>query len=575
LAVGISQAEEEKVRRTLHDFETMQTNRSTFNAHYEDVASLILPSYRGTFYFGSTNYPGQKKTDLQVDATGMVALSRFAAICDSLLTPRNLTWHGLEADDDYVMKDRQTREWFQNTSRKLFKYRYAPSANFVANNQAVYQSLGAFGTGVQFIEPFYDIHRNRPGLRYRSIPLGEIYLRTNHQGLFDGYIRVLKRTARQFLQVEAWKAKAPEMVLKANETDSPQEFIILQDVKPNTDYEVGRKDDKGKPYYSCYVSMEGKCILEEGGYNSFPAAASRYQQAPGEDYGRGPAMDVLPALKTLNAQKRDFLKAGHRAADPVLLSHDDGMLNLSLRPGALNKGGMSPDGKPLVGVLPVGQIQVSLEMMQEEQKLINDVFLVSLFQIMTEKNDMTATEVIERVNEKGILIAPTVGRQQSEYLGPMIDRELDVLSSLGALDPMPPRLKEAGGNYNVVYTSPLAKAMRAGEAAGFMRTVEGVKELVNITGDQSLLDPFSFDRAIPEIADIQAVPITWMATQTEINQKRKGRAQAAAAQQKIQAAPAAAAIMKAQAASQKAGIAPAARNLAPGPGQAQPGIPSP
>ena len=132
----ISEAEREKVQRTLHDYETMQTGRSTFNAHYEDVASLILPSYRNTFFSGSTNYPGQKKTDLQVDATGMVALSRFAAICDSLLTPRNLTWHGLEADDDYVMKDRQTREWFQSTTRKLFKYRYAPSANFVANNQA-------------------------------------------------------------------------------------------------------------------------------------------------------------------------------------------------------------------------------------------------------------------------------------------------------------------------------------------------------------------------------------------------------------------------------------------------------
>jgi hypothetical protein len=31
-----------------------------------------------------------------VDATGMMALSRFAAICDSLLTPRNMIWHQLE-----------------------------------------------------------------------------------------------------------------------------------------------------------------------------------------------------------------------------------------------------------------------------------------------------------------------------------------------------------------------------------------------------------------------------------------------------------------------------------------------
>jgi hypothetical protein len=60
--------------------------------------------------------------------------------------------------------------------------------------------------------------------------------------------------------------------------------------------------------------------MQEGGYRSFPISASRYEQAPGEVYGRSPAMMVLPALKTLNAEKRMFLKAGPprrrpRAAD--------------------------------------------------------------------------------------------------------------------------------------------------------------------------------------------------------------------------------------------------------------------
>ena len=47
--------------------------------------------------------------------------------------------------------------------------------------------------------------------------------------------------------------------------------------------------------------------------------------------------------------------------------------------------------------------------MDEERSLINDAFLVSLFQILTETPNMSATEVIERTNEKGILLAPTVG----------------------------------------------------------------------------------------------------------------------------------------------------------------------
>jgi hypothetical protein len=141
----------------------------------------------------------------------------------------------------------------------------------------------------------------------------------------------------------------------------------------------------------------------EGGYRTFPYARRRYDQAPREVYGRGPAQMVLPALKTLNAQKTVFLKQGHRAADPVLLIADDGLSDMNMRPGALNKGGVTSDGKPLVHVLPTGDIQIAKEMMAEERGLIDDMFLVTLFKVLSEHPNMTATQVIELVNEKGIL----------------------------------------------------------------------------------------------------------------------------------------------------------------------------
>lgn len=114
---------------------------------------------------------------------------------------------------------------------------------------------------------------------------------------------------------------------------------------------------------------------------------------------------------------------------------------------------------------------------------------------------------------------------------------------------MPPIMHEARGHFrhSPVYTSPIARAMRAQEAAGFIRTVESVKELVNITGDGSLLDPFDFDIAIPAIAEIQGVPESWMADKDQISAKRKNRAQAQQTQQQIQALPAQAAMLKAQA----------------------------
>lgn len=550
---GPSTKEETIILGVLRDFSSLQNERSTWNGHCEDVADVILPSHSNTFYFGSMNTPGEKKTQQQVDATGMLALSRFAAICDSLLTPRNMIWHGLEGEEGYLKKDRQTRLWCETATKILFKYRYATVSNFAAQNQAIFQSLGAFGTGVLFIDKFFDIRRARPQLRYKAIPMGEIYLTDNHQGLYNGFIRIIRLTAAQMAEVKEWEGKLPPQVLTALEQNSQTKFVTLQRVKPRTDYDPDAIDARGTPYYSCYVSMEGKCLLSEGGYYSFPIAASRYQQAPGERDGRGVAMDVLPSLRTLNAEKRTFLKQGHRAADPVLLTYDDGLMSLSLKPGALNKGGWSSDGKPLVGTLPSGEIQITLEMMQEEKSIIQDAFLTSLFQVIFDNPSMTATQVIEIVNQKGILIAPTVGRQQGEYLGPMIDRELDLLASMRVLPEMPPLMREARGAYSVNYTSPLAKAMRAGEAAGFFRTLEGVKEIVAITGDLAPLDNFNFDVAIPDIADIQSVPTSWMSSPQEIEGKRRNRAEGAARQEQIQAAPAAAAMMKAEAAAAQAG----------------------
>lgn len=534
------------VAEILRDFQEMQTYRNVIAGQWEEIAELVLTNYVNTFFFGNYNFPGQKKTQRQIDANGQVALSRFAAICDSLLTPRNMFWHGLEAEQEYLMKDRATRMWYEQACKTLFHYRYEATANFASQNNAVYQSLGAFGTAGMFVDELASLEGNR-GLRYKSIPLGELFIRENHQGVVDYFIRWFRLTARQAIQ-QFGRDRVPAQIIAAAEASSEMPFNFLHRVCPRTDdYDPGRVDHRGMLFCSQYVSIEGRVLLREGGYHTFPMAISRYDQAPGEVYGRSPAMLVLPALKTLNAEKATFLESGHRASDPVYLTNDDGLLDLNLRPGGINKGGVSPDGRPMVQILPTGNIQITDKMMQEEKALIGDAFLVSLFQILEETPQMTATEVIERVNEKGILLAPTVGRQQSEYLGPLIDRELSVLQDLRLLPPMPPLLREARGYYQVVYTSPIARAMKAQEAAGFMRTVESVKELVNITGDPSLLDQFNFDHAVPAIAAIQAVPLAWMATKAEVQQKRQMRAKMQQQKMQVQAMPAQAAMLKAQA----------------------------
>lgn len=526
-------------------FEQLVGGRYNWESHWQEIAERVLPSYSTSFLTPAIQRTqGEKRTELMFDSTAGIALERFAAVMESMLTPRNSKWHRLVPSDPYLLKDRATRLWFDEVTTLLFKYRYAPKANFASQNHEDYLSLGAFGTGCIFIDQLEDSGNKTKGLRYKSIHLGEIYFAENHQGIIDTAFRKFPMTVRQAAQ--KWGDKLPKDVAQHLEKQPDREFDFLHVVMPNSDRDPGRKDYRGMPYKSCYISMTGKTVVEEGGFTSFPYSISRYSTAPGETYGRSPAMAVLPAIKVLNEEKKTILKQGHRIVDPVLLAHDDGVLDsFSLQAGAINYGSMTADGKRLVDVLPTGNIAIGKELMDDERAVINDAFLVTLFQILVESPTMTATEVLERTREKGILLSPSMGRQQSEKLGPMIEREIDVLSRQGLLPPMPPALVEAEGEYEVEYDSPLSRAQKAEEASGLMRTVEMTLNIVNVTQDPSPLDAFNWDIIVPEVADIQAVPQRWLRSAEEIEAIRAGRAEQAQTQQLIEAAPAAAGLIKA------------------------------
>lgn len=537
-------------------FKRIAGNRGVWESHWEEIALRMLPSSSHLFmtggWAGLKSTPGMKKNQYIYDSTAGVALGRFAAILDSLLTPRNQTWHSLAASDPALQKDRQCTLWFEQVNRILFNFRYAPKANFASQNQQNYLSLGAFGNCAMFVDDL----ASEPGIRYKSVHLSETYFVENHQGIVDEVWRYFGMTARQVMQ--KWGAKAqdkiPDGILTAAKVNPEQMFFFIHTVRPRAEPDYKRVDYKGMPFESIYVSELGHVVMEEGGFRSFPYAVSRYEQASNETYGRSPAMDVLPAVKTLNEEKKTMLKQGHRVVDPVLLAHDDGVLDsFSLKPGAINPGGVSADGRALVQALPVGNIAAGKELMDDERAIINDAFLVNIFQILTETPQMTATEIMERVKEKGILLAPTIGRQQSEYLGPMIEREIDILMRQRLLPPMPQILIEAKGEYKITYNSPLTRAQRAEEASGLMRTIESALQVVQVTQDPSPLDFFDWDTIIPEISAIQGVPAKWMRDMKAVQAMRQQRQEQQQQQQAVNAAPGAAAMIKSVAAAKQMG----------------------
>lgn len=538
-------ATQEKVQQRVKDFQYLAGLRGIWNTHWTEIAQRIYPMHAYLFQnYQQINTTGDKRNQQVYDSTGILALSRFGSIMDSLLTPRDKFWHHLRAADAILMRDKATRLWFQKVNDILFDRRYAPTANFSSQNQNQYKSLGAYGTGNMLID---DLAGN-PGIRYRNIHLGEVYLQENHQGVIDGVCRYFRMPARQAIQ--KFGDKCPEQITAIAENFPEREFFFLHWVKAreDKDRDPARKDFKGMKYVSEYISLEGQKMVAEGGYSTFPYAVSRYEQAPSEAYGRSPAMDALPSIKTLNEQKKAMLKQGQRALDPILLVHDDGILDsFNMVSGATVPGGISADGRLLVQPLPTGNIQAGKELMDDEVKLINDTFLVSIFQLLTETREMSATEVMERTREKGILLAPTIGRQQSEYLGPLIDRELDILSRQGLLPPMPPLLKSAKGEYKITYDSPISRTQKAEWAAGATQTLEILLNYAQNAQDPSVLDILDMDIAGPQIAEIYGTPAPWIRGAEDIAKIRQNRQKQQNIQTAVQAAPAAAAVIKAKA----------------------------
>lgn len=517
----------ESIDDIIRVYQNLKGGRGVWEQHWEEIAERILPRQIG---FVGERTPGEKRTQKVFDSKPMVALERFASVMDSMLTPRQTKWHNLTTTSAELNNDYEVKTWLSTVNQILYDSRYKPAANFAGQNAERWTSVGAFGTGAIFVD--YDEGRGPTarGLRYRCVSLRDLFLLENHQGVIDTAYRRLYQTARQAAQ--RWGRNAlPEAVLK--DLDSPtgqdnrHEFVHV--VRPRTDYWPGRMDARGRPWQSLYIHVASKKLMEEGGYTSWPYSVSRYVTAPDEIYGRSPAMSALPDIKMLNEMARTDIRAVHKLVDPPILLHDDGILGggamtIRMTPGALVPGGVNKSGQQLVQPFMTGaRVDIAEEKMGQRRAAIDDAFLVTLFQILVETPRMTATEALIRAQEKGMLLTPTMGRQTSEALGPLIERELDLLSFHRQLPPMPQALVEAGGEYEIVYDSPMSRMQRAEELVGVQRSMEILTPFAQL--DPTIYDVFNTERLARLTAEVSGVPVEALNSPDEVAAIRANRAQ--------------------------------------------------
>lgn len=469
-AFPIKRPPEIDVQDLLRKFESLQTKRANWDSLWQEVAEVCWPDAAD---FTTRRTQGARRTDELYDATMAMALEKFGAVMESMLTPRAQKWHKLVATNEKLNDDSSVKEWMEEGQRVLFQLRNAPRAAFYSQKHEGYKSLGAFGNDCLFVGEA----KEEPGLRYRHCHVSQIYIDVDEFGQVDTIFRRYPLSARAAKQ--SFGNRLSPKVEEAVAKNPYREFDFLHVVRPRADRDPGRPDFRSMKLESLHISLEDKMVVREGGYSEMPYMYSRFTVNPYEMHGRSPAMLVLPGGKMLQAMKRTHLRVGEKVADPPLLTHDDGVTGQGMEEvrtlisGEINYNAMTADGKPLIAPLITGgRLDISHEMMEAERAFINEAFYVTLFQILVDQPNMTATEALLRAQEKGQFLAPTVGRQQSEMLGPMIERELNSAIRQGLLPPLPGVLLEAQGEYEIVYESPATRFQRSEELVGIQRTIE-------------------------------------------------------------------------------------------------------
>lgn len=510
-----------------------ETQRALFETYWNEVAERVDPAAAN--FITRDRSPGEKRTEKLFDSTATIALGRGQAAFESMVTPRTQKWHNLKAVDPALSRSQPVRAYLEDVRDLLFSIRYATTANFANQNSEFIRSFLAYGNAVMYV----DEDKTGRGLRYRCYPLAECYFAEDAHGMVDTVHRRFKLTARQLGQFFP-NAKFSQSIREAIERGETRDFHLLHCVKPNDEVNPRRRDYRGMPISSYYFLKEQGEVIEEGGYTSMPYIVSRYRVHAGEVYGRGPAMDVLPAIKTLNEQQKTNLRAGQRMADPPLIASDDGALApFNMRGGSINYGYMDDQGRALIQPLQMASnLPVALEMQEREAGVVRDAFFITLFQILTEGPQMTATEVLQRMQEKGVLMSPPVGRLQSEGYGKLIERELDLVSRLagGAFMPeMPMELMEAGGTYEVQYDAPINRAQRAEEGVAILETINIAASLAQF--DPGALKVIKAKESLRALAEIKGFPARLLASEDEIEEAEAAEAEAAQLQSLLAAAP--------------------------------------
>ena len=503
----------------LKQLDKLKVQRASWERHWQEIGEYIVPRKADVTKIRSS---GDKRMDNIYDGTAIHAAEMLSSSLHGMLTNPSMNWFDLAYLDEELNSDDEAKEYLESVTHIM--HREFQRSNFAEQVHELYHDLITFGTGVMFIKDGVDGR----GVRFSTRHISECYLDEDDDERVDTVFRKFKLSVRALAKQFGEDKIGDKMRAKLN--DNPyQEVTIIHVVMPRDERDVRKVDTGNKPFASVYIEPGQKIILRESGFDEFPYVAPRFLKASFEKgYGRSPAMTALPDTKMINVMSRTTIKAAQKQTDPPLMVPDDGfVLPVRTKPGGLNfsRSGSRDRIEPMnIGANnPLG-----LQMEEQRRTAIRSAFYVDQL-VLGAGPTMTATEVIQRTEEKMRLLGPVLGRLQAELLQPMIERVFQLLVRQNKI-PQPPQ-DIVDRNLDIEYVSPLAKAQRQSEVQSIMRLFELLSPLASV--DPGVFDHLDTDGLVRYMLRTLSIPASVTKGQDDVTRTRQSRQEQEMAQQQM------------------------------------------
>jgi len=512
------------VRALRKRHERAKADRSTHDTVFQDIASLMYPDQADFLGRGAQ---GNRRNLRMFDGTAFQALRNFAAGMYGMMTNPATKWFVLEPEDDGLMRFDDVKRYMADMTRITYAS-YGPAvSSFYSEMEPYFKQIGAFGNAVQFSVT----HPTEKRFLDRTLPLSQCHWYENDLGEVDTMFQARPMTVRQAAQ--EFGNKLPD-ALQSKLQSSPDDMTdFARVVMPNREYEAGSFGFRGFRFASVtYHCAEGGAPVQVRGFREFPYFVTRWSRRSGDQYGQGPGHVALPDTRTLNQMRLDKLEAAAWNARPAIMAADETWFDsIEVAPAKIIYGALDDRGNPRLSTLSAGgNLAIADEEYQQLRAVVQEYFFFSLMQVIS-RTGMTATEVLERSEERLRLMGPNVGNVESQGLSASLARRVAMLDRAGAFPPPPDRL--ASAPLKVRYISPMAKAQRSAEGASAIRVVQNLLDYARQSGDNRPLHKINSSAYADILGESFGAPADLIRGDEEADALADAEAEAQAQQQAV------------------------------------------